>query len=292
MKHLCLALMLTSTYYVSHAQPRMDTVTNKTVIDLKSAGLSTDVIKAKIISSPCNFDISSDGLIGLKKSGLPDDVISYMVAKENQTNTIQAMMATAAKGRVDYQENIGKSNTVPKVEPGIYYSKPETQTPIELDPSIYSQSKKGAGVLGGLTGGISKTKTISTINGASANLQIMENKPVFMFYFDKSNASSSFGSNNIWMNTATSPNEFILVKFNTSKKNREVVTGSYGTYSGISSGIDDDNKVIFKYEKLTSGQYKVYFDDPLKPGEYGFVFAGSTTATLGTVQKVYDFGIK
>jgi hypothetical protein len=281
----------------TYAQAATDTLTNKSVLDLKSAGLGTDVIKAKIVTSPCNFDLTTNGLIALKQAGLTDDVISMMVGKTSQASTVQAMMAAAAnKGRPAYQDANGQSSTnsaSAKIEAGIYYSKTGEEKPTELEASVYSQSKRGAGVLGSLTGGIAKTKMTSTVNGGNANLQITETRPVFLFYFDKNNANnSSFGSSNVWLSSATSPNEFILVKFNSGKKSREVVTGSYGTYSGMSSGIDDNNKVSFKYEKLAPGQYRVYFEEPLKQGEYGFMFANGAASSLGTMQKVYDFGVK
>ena len=76
-----------------------------------------------------------------------------------------------------------------------------------------------------------------------------------------------------------------------SKNNREVETGSYGTYSGFSSGVPDKNKVSFKFDKSPEGQYRIYFDQPLEAGEYGFMYAGSGTSTSSS-QKVFDFGIK
>lgn len=136
-----------------------------------------------------------------------------------------------------------------------------------------------------MTGGIAKTKMTETISGSHANLQVKEDKPIFQFVF--STGSNDFSNQNSFFNKATSPNEFILVKFN-NKKNREIVTGSFGVYSGVSTGIDDKNKVDFKFDKISAGVYKVFFQESLKTGEYGFMYAGNAFNT----QKVYDFGIK
>ena len=85
---------------------------------------------------------------------------------------------------------------------------------------------------------------------------------------------------------------FLLFTLSNNKKSREVVTGSWNSYAGMSSGIDDKYKIAFKYEKVSPGVYKVYTEKPLDAGEYCFMYAGGT-ATYGTapLQKVYDFGV-
>lgn len=54
-------------------------MTNDEVVALSKAGLSADVIIAKIKSGPAKFDTSSDRLKDLKDAGLPDAVILAMV---------------------------------------------------------------------------------------------------------------------------------------------------------------------------------------------------------------------
>ena len=54
-------------------------LTNQDVIDLSKAGLPSEVITAKINSSPCNFDTSPSALKDLKGAGVPDTVILAMV---------------------------------------------------------------------------------------------------------------------------------------------------------------------------------------------------------------------
>lgn len=267
------------------AQTKTDTVTNKTVIQLKGAGLGNDIIKAKIQGSVCNFDLSTEALISLKKAGLSDDLITAMLNKSN----------TASVNTVISNNSVGYTDTSKNVSAGIYYCKGKPCDLLELEASVYSQAKMGAGILTAVTYGIAKTKMKATLSGDKANLRVKENKPTFYFYFDKSN-SNSFGNNNaqaFWFSTATSPNEFLLVKFTTTKKSREVVTGSWSGYSGMSSGIADENKITFKYEKISQGIYRVYTEQTLEDGEYCFMYAGGT-ATYGTapLQKVYDFGIK
>lgn len=272
--------LLVSLVFSFSSEAQTDTVTNKTVIQLKSAGLSSDIIKSKIQGSPCRFDLSTDALIALKKANIPDDVITAMLSKSNTTT------ASSQTGAVENETN---------VTPGIYYCKGQPCKLTELEASVYSQGKMGSGILTAMTYGVAKTKMKATLSGDKANLQVAERKPTFYFYFDKS-SSNNFGNNGVqsfWFASATSPNEFLLVKFSTTKKSREVVTGSWNSYAGLSSGIDDKNKVSFKYEKVSQGVYKVFTEQALEEGEYCFMYAGGT-AVYGNapLQKVYDFGIK
>lgn len=82
-----------------------------------------------------------------------------------------------------------------------------------------------------------------------------------------------------WFASASSPNEFVMVKFTLSKnkKSREVVTGSYNSYEGLSAGINDAQKVPFFFVKINQGIYKVQLKEGEKEGQFGFLYAGSAT---------------
>lgn len=55
-------------------------MTNADVVLLHKAGLSADVILAKIMASPAAFSVESPDLVALKKAGVPEQVITAMVA--------------------------------------------------------------------------------------------------------------------------------------------------------------------------------------------------------------------
>lgn len=61
------------------AGPSKKALTNQDVIELVKAGLSPEVLSAKIKSSACNFDTSPSALKDLKGAGVPDGVILAMV---------------------------------------------------------------------------------------------------------------------------------------------------------------------------------------------------------------------
>lgn len=59
---------------------KADTLTNKAVISLKKAALDKKLIIMKIKGSKNAFDLSTNGLIELKKAGVDDDIIEAMLA--------------------------------------------------------------------------------------------------------------------------------------------------------------------------------------------------------------------
>jgi hypothetical protein len=57
------------------------TLSNQDIVALVKAGIGEDVVVAKIKSSACNFDTSSNTLIELKKEGVSDNVIMAMLGQ-------------------------------------------------------------------------------------------------------------------------------------------------------------------------------------------------------------------
>lgn len=269
-----------------------DVLTNANVVAMVKAGLPKSVILNAIQTSSTRFDASANAMITLKKQGVSDEILSAMAAKGGSTNT--SLTSNTSTGAAKSETGLSK------LDPGIYYSDESSNKQAPLEASVFSQSKVGSGLLSGLTYGIAKTKAKAVLSGVQANLQVNNSNPIFYFIFPHntgSNIGNESNANGGWYSNATSPNEFILVKFkvvNSSKqKGREVVTGSFGTYSGFSGGIEDESKVTYRFSKLSSGIYKVYFESPLKEGEYAFLFAGTAATAVGstTSQKAFDFSI-
>jgi len=282
-----LSLMVSSV--ICRAQNQGNVLTNADVISLFKGGVSKSTILTKIQSSSTNFDTSVNAILSLKKEGLPDDLIDAIVNKQSP-NSPQTNPQT---------NTAGNNQTSNNLTPGIYYED-NAGAKTQLEENVFSQAKSGSIMLSAVTYGIAKTKSKAFLSGEQANFQIRSSNPVFYFVFPANNDNSTIGneqSTGGWFTNATNPNEFLLIKFKVSKKGREVVTGSFGTYSGFSSGIDDDNKVSYRFAKLSPGYYKVYFETPLKEGEYAFIFAGAPSvdgADMGastTLQKAFDFSV-
>src|SRR6266852_939716 len=58
-----------------------EVLTNESVVGMVKAGLPDSVIIQKIRSASRKFDTSTDGLIKLKRAGVPDKVIEAMVSE-------------------------------------------------------------------------------------------------------------------------------------------------------------------------------------------------------------------
>ncbi|WP_170227801.1 hypothetical protein [Mucilaginibacter frigoritolerans] len=248
-------------------------VTNTTIIQLHKAGISKDIISTKIVNSACSFDLSTEGLIALKKEGVPDDIITIMIAKGS----------TATQNAA--------TNPELALEPGLYYFNPTTHEYIEMDAAILTNSK--AGGLGEAmersVSGLFNAKLKATLSGKEANMKIAMTSPLFVFVFDKD--KTGFNDNNQAKSNVESPNEFFLVKLTQGKRDREMVVAKENSVGG-NIGIDDKLKVPFHYKKVQKGLYEVSTDNPLVLGEYCFMFAASTASTQGITHKVYDFSIQ
>lgn len=277
---LCLVLALC---FKAQSQ---ETLTNQSVISLVKAGLDKSTILATVNNAGGKYDVSTTAIINLKKQGVHSDIINAMIAK------------SANKGSAPGTADANRS-AFDKLDPGIYYADAGEKF-TQLEPTIFTSAKTGNGVASALSYGLAKVKSKAVLSGSNANIQFPSGNNVFYFIFPKTNTGNigNEGNNNGWISSATSPNEFILIKFksiNTSRsKSREVVTGSFGSYSGFSSGIPDDNKLAFRFEKISAGVYKVFFDAPLATNEYAFLHAGGSATAIGTAptQKAFDFSIK
>ena len=107
-KLLSLFLILTLTGWIAVVSPtraqepaptqtKPAELTNKDVVDMVKAGLASEIIVAKIKSSPAKFDTSPEALSQLRSSGVPDPVILAMV-QGSQNNTPAMSPAPAASG--------------------------------------------------------------------------------------------------------------------------------------------------------------------------------------------------
>ena len=61
-------------------------MTNEDVLSLKGAGLSDELIIAKIRSSPPNYTVDTGDIVALKKAGVADAVIKVMIEAQSKQN--------------------------------------------------------------------------------------------------------------------------------------------------------------------------------------------------------------
>lgn len=253
-----------------------EVVTNKTIIQLHKAGLGVGVLKSKIQSSSCNFELSTEKLIELNKVGIPDEVITLMMSKSGTSSS-----AVNQENVIDNSVNLSS---------GIYYFDTITKKYIEFDPSVLTNRKSGGlgNLLNSTVSGLFNSKERATLSGNEANLKFYNRKPTFIFVFDST--TSGFKNSNTFWGNVQSPNEFFLVKFKAVKKSREVVIG---TTNNLNSdvGIEDKSKISFVSKKIKKGVYEVTPTKEMEFGEYCFMFAASSMYG-GETHKVYDFSLK
>ena len=132
------------------------------------------------------------------------------------------------------------------------------------------------------------------IPGPHASIRVTESSPAFYFYFDDKQAG--LGKTHFGMNSLSNPNQFVLLKLEVNKTDRETIIGKYSAW-GSSSGADSGATIPFKSERIRTGLYKVGVEG-MKAGEYCFfASSGGTTAagpiavTTTTGSDIFDFGV-
>jgi hypothetical protein len=279
MKKLILLCMLISVNAFS--QSNSDTLNNQTIIKLTQSKLGDKLIIDKINSSPVKFDVSTDGLINLKKNNVSEGVLSVMVDKQAATDKANNMKVN----------NNSDGNNFTFNKSGIYFLKDKKYTP--LDPTLVTSSNSKGGVLRSAYFG---NKIMSQIEGNEANYTLAKETEIYFNFvpmvknLNASNSKTVSGDDYFdeimksWSgnSAAISPNEFKLVKLKVQKsilpfikKNkREYQTGNIkGMKSDLSIG--DKYIVNFKYEKVSEYTYKVKLPSDLQPGQYCFVYLGN-----------------
>jgi hypothetical protein len=291
------------------------------LISMVEAGLSDDVIIARIRKEAKSLDLSTDDMIRLKKAKVSDAVLK--VALDPKTDlqpvtpppaqTIQPVVTqpppfvpgvttARASGATPGPTANGTGdpdNPMTPHDSGIYlYTKDRDGTPrmIVLERASYQGSKTGGMLGSALTYGIVKAKTRAVFPGARANLRVTDSSPVFYFYFDDKQAG--LGKTRFGIGSLSNPGQFALLKLDVKQSNRETVIGKFSML-GSSSGSDDKAMTPFKSERLRDGLYKVTVDN-LAPGEYCFL---ASTGNLGVAgpygvysggagaADIFDFGI-
>jgi hypothetical protein len=318
MKYTMAVLFFIACFIGSFAQTK-EVMDNKSIIDLTAAGMSKKIILNKIEVASCKFTTDSKSLITLKKSGVDEDVIDAMVTKMTSAASSQAEEApssvkpvTAGKDKNSNTNAAAASGTTSAAErpavqsspvadakviafvksegSGIFYYDPATNTMQVLESTLFSQLKNNNWSRA-FTHGFGKSTQVMSVSGSEANVQFKKKLPYFYFYFDPEKKSLNSQAPT-WFANATSPSEFLLIKFDTKVKNSRAVTTASGNAYENAKGIDDKYQRTFKSRRIEKGIYEVHFEEGFEFGEYGFMYAGATAINGGSSPKVYDFGIK
>lgn len=264
-------------------------VTNDTVLKLIAAGMPEDVIIAKIKASPTKFELDTDKIIVLKKSGVSGPVLAAMIGAPSNSVTNAAAMSADSPDPM-----------IPRPS-GVYMldADPAPGKMVRIDPTTSNQTKTGNFLGYALTGGIASMSFKAVIPNENARVVSKTAQPVFYFYFDQANGSLSSGAGfNAFFgpgSAVTSPSEFSLVRFDTKSGRREAKVGKFNI-GGAKSGVMDKDRIPFQYDQIAPGVFKVSPSNPLSPGEYGFLYSvsggGMGMAGGGNMMaRVFDFSL-
>ena len=275
------ALALGCALFASSPVMAAETLTNETVIQLVGAGLGNEAVIAKIKASEGKYVLNTADLIALKNAGVGSDVIAAMIEASAPKSTAPALSLT----------DIDPMTPHPS---GVYLIDKSANRLNRIDPTMSSQAKTG-GIWGyALTGGIASMSIKVAIAGDKARIVARSAIPSFYFFFDESNPATSNLSSS-WAAgsalTVTSPNEFSLVRLMEKKGRREARVGSTNI-GGSKTGVMDKDRILFDYEMVRPGVYKVTPKQTLQGGQYGFIYALAGGGTGGAMTaRIFDFSI-
>jgi hypothetical protein len=267
-----LALLLGLISFATTAARSQEVVTNDTIIALTHANLGETLIISKIKASSCTFGVSTDALLSLKKAGVADAVIETMI----QVSTPDANVTATKMASTD------PNNPQNPHDAGIYSY--DGRTMVQLEPAVYSGTKTGGLFKSAMTYGIATAKVKANIRNSHSAIRV-SSKPEFYFYFEQTSSGlSNTTGMGAFLTGATSPNEFVLLRMDSKKNDREVALASFGAFR-MSTGTETKDSVDFTSVKVAPGVYKVAVAS-LKSGEYCFYY-GTTT----NQHKLFDFGV-
>lgn len=252
-------------------------LTDDTIVSLVKAGLGPDTIVAKINASRGSYDTSTDALIRLKQANVPDAVIAAMVNRSKSPVMANAMF-----------DNASPDPMAPH-SAGIYLLDPRGAGRMDRIDATVSNQTKTSNILGyAFTYGLSSAKVKTVIPNPTARVHAVGTHPVFYFFFNQSNVLASLTDFSTGFTaSASSPNEFSLIRLEKKKDHREAVVGSVA-FASVKSGISDKARIAFTYDDVAPGVFKVTPTMDLPPGEYGFIYSvnGSDKSA-----RIFDFSV-
>jgi len=250
-----------------------EVITNDAITALTQANLGDTLIVSKIRSSKCVFDTSTGALLNLKKNGVSDSVIQAMI----DVSTPDANVTGTRTGPADPNDPQAPHDA------GIYAYDGKRMT--QLEPTVYSGTRTGGLFKSAMTYGIASAKMKANIRNSHSAIRLGSNTE-FYFYFEQTSAGLSNTTGvGAYLTGATSPNEFVLLRMESKKNEREVVLMSFGAFR-MSTGTQGKDASAFTTTKIAPGVYRVSAP-ALKPGEYCFYY-GTTMQMQG---RLFDFGV-
>jgi len=152
-----------------------ETLTNETIVTLVKAGLGEELIISKIKTSQNQFDVSTDGILKLKKEGVNEKIMKAMIEASGRRATTPS---TPPAKDLTFQQRWVASMDLEK----IYLRKDEKMMSISPIKAEHESSKKKK-VLRDIFGGPSSTYGPEDIwhfvRGEKSAVRANDKKPIF-----------------------------------------------------------------------------------------------------------------
>jgi len=234
-------------------RPQPALMNNDSVLKMHAAGLSDDLILQTISAQPGRYDTDPDSLIGLKKAGLSDEILTAMTSKARRQITNVPVVEVEVS---------------PVNEIGVYYK--DAQGRWTLMDSEAVHVKSGGFVKSTLTHGIIKEDRNGVVSGRESKLLLP--RPIEFLIYAPDGVTAS---------------EYELLAFRLNSKDREfrVLTG------GVihSTGGAQRDEVPFTPVKIAPRTWTFTVGRDTPGAEYGILPPGTGNVTNGG--KIYTFAI-
>jgi hypothetical protein len=251
------------------------TLTLDDVLKLVHAGVSEEIIVARVKRFNKPFDLNSDEILELKKAGVSDAIIKCLLDPALPYAPPPPPPATEVKppGAPPPPPKDPLTLKVPP-EPGIYRlakAAPgeETFERLEIKPVI--PLKRGSGKMGSmLSGGLLKDHTLGFIAGPKSKTRAAAGTSVFYARFDGK----------------ASPDDLVLLRLVSADAGREFDFGPKPDKPAFPP------EAICQMDTSEAGPNVYRLTAPaLKPGEYLFFILGSGDEKRGLLGKGHEFGV-
>jgi hypothetical protein len=237
------------------------------VLQLHNSGFSDDVIITRIKKNAKAFDLSTPELVELKKAGLSDVVVRYLLDPSQPWSPPAPQSPQAAKEAVPPQ-------------PARHFPKDEYAAVIPPDPGLYriangNPVRMDLKVLlaagGGGLGMLKKSKVLGYLVGPESQTRLTDPSPHFYLRLALGKAIE----------------EIVLVSLEQKADRRELEAAS----TGAKPEFRPDTISLFEAVEVGPALFRV-IPAKLESGEYMFLQIGSAEPAKGISGKGFDFGVE
>jgi hypothetical protein len=267
MRVLITVLTMLTAFGQNTSTPRRPLTIEEVVRQTKS-GISEEIIVTNIKKFGRAFDLSTEEILELQRSGVSKAVIQIMLDPSQHYTPPPPPPPPAAPAPGPRKPMNPIAEKVPP-ESGMYLGddKDEEFIRLGLRTLTAAKSKKMSSIF---TGGLKKSAVIGYLVGNRANTRVSDPSPVFYLRLPEKVAIE----------------EVLLVALTPKGDRREIELGPNPSKPVFPVG------TVKQYESkaIDQGLFRV-IPAPLEKGEYLFLLMGSADEKKGIVGKGYDFGL-